>query len=250
LAIVAWKMCKVNKLIQPLYTLLKQCLPNQCSICAWPLKMTTIVSDLCSDCWKDLPWIYDRCYICCERLEQEKQAIICERCQYNPPSFDRMSALFSYEPPVRKLVTGLKFSNQLAYGRILGELLADKIHQWYKNMPLPDGIIPVPLHSLRLRKRGYNQVLELLRPFKNQKHVPVLIDACTRVRPTQPQSALNSIKRKRNLKNAFQVSLHKSFKHIAVVDDVVTTGATVNAISVALKKAGVDQVDIWCICRA
>jgi ComF family protein len=206
--------------------------------------------DLCEPCQNDLPWIQDRCYRCCLRLGQEQESILCESCQNTPPPFDRMCALFSYDPPVRRLVTGLKFSNQLAYGRVLGELLAQEVESWYDNLALPEAVIPVPLHPDRLRKRGYNQALELLNPLKKKKLITLLPHACLRKRRTKPQSGLNAERRRVNLKNAFQVCLDKPYQHIAVMDDVITTGTTVNTLSAELKKAGVEQVDVWCICRA
>lgn len=206
---------------------------------------------MCLPCQQDFPWIQDRCYRCCLRLGKEFESIVCERCQNKPPNFDRVCALFSYDPPVRRLVTGLKFSNQLAYGRILGELLVRAVTEhWYKNQLFPEAIIPVPLHPLRLRKRGYNQALELIKPLKKKKLIPILPYACVRNRHTKPQSGLSAERRKLNLKNAFRLELDKSYQHIAIMDDVITTGTTVNVLSAALKKAGVEQVDVWCICRA
>ncbi len=223
--------------------------PRICCFCSSELQKSKI--DLCLDCKNSLPFVQDRCYQCGLRLEKINEAILCEKCQNKVPPFSRLCALFSYDPPVTKLVTGLKFNNQLAYGRILSDLLIEAVEtQWYKNTPLPDAIIPMPLHIKRLRTRGYNQSMELLQAFKKQNKIPILHRHCFRKKQTKKQSGLNAERRRHNLKEAFHVELPQAFEHVAIVDDVVTTGSTVTALSLELIKAGVKQVDVWCICRA
>ncbi|HQY22412.1 MAG TPA: hypothetical protein PK389_01455 [Gammaproteobacteria bacterium] len=119
-----------------------------------------------------------------------------------------------------------------------------------QNRELPEAIIPVPLHIDRLRKRGFNQALELLWPIHKKTKIPVVFDACVRIRKTTAQAQLDKTRRKRNLKSAFQIVKPIPFEHVAIMDDVVTTGSTVNALTQVLKEAGVTTVDIWCICRA
>jgi ComF family protein len=232
-----------------LKTALKLLFPRICCFCSSELPQSDI--DLCMDCKVSLPFVEDRCYRCGLRLEKENEAIICESCQNKAPAFSRLCSLFSYDPPVNRLVTGLKFNKQLAYGRILSELLLEAVEtNWYKNATLPQAIIPVPLHKKRLRARGYNQVMELLRSFRKQNKIPVLHQQCWRSRQTKKQSGLNAEARRHNLKDAFQVQLPYALSHVAIVDDVVTTGSTVAALSLALKNAGVDNIDVWCVCRA
>lgn len=146
---------------------------------------------------------------------------------------------------------GLKFGKKLAYGRVMGELLTDQVEErWYQNLVLPEAVIPVPLHHLRLRKRGFNQALELLWPLHKKTGIPVLADACVRIKKTSPQSQLDQSRRKRNLNSAFKVVKPIPFEHVALMDDVVTTGSTVNALTHVLKEAGVTTIDVWCMCRA
>lgn len=221
--------------------------PNICCLCE---NYTETEQDLCLVCKNILPWIEDRCYRCGLMLEHTRDAIYCTRCQENPPAFDRLCALFSYTPPVTQLITGLKFNEQLSYGTVLGELLAESVGEiWYKN-DLPQALIPVPLHEKRLRKRGYNQALELIWPVYKRYRIPLLLNSCMRLRQTRPQSTLNKNHRQRNLQGVFSVTVPPLLEHIAIVDDVVTTGSTVAALSHALKVAGVERVDVWCICRA
>lgn len=229
--------------------LLKFVFPKFCCLCGYTSESDT---EICSLCYSTLPWINDRCYRCGLRLKNPNEAIYCERCQTKSPCFDRTCALFNYEPPINKMLTRLKFGKQLGIGRILAEILLKEAKAtWYKNNTFPEAIIPVPLHYKRLRKRGYNQALELVWPLKNKySPVPILLKECTRVRNTLPQSGLNAEKRYLNLKGAFEVKFQEPPPlHIAIVDDVITTGNTVNDLSLALKKTGVHQVDVWCIAR-
>lgn len=222
--------------------------PYVCAICEEEAEST---QDLCCVCRASLPWIEDRCYCCALPLTNENHSVKCASCLDNAPKFDRVCALFSYELPVSSLVMGLKFGKQLAYGRILGELLAEAVsHTWYTSLSLPEIIIPVPLHEKRLRKRGFNQALELARPIQKHLNIPIMNKAIQRVRATTPQSSLKRTSRKRNLTNAFEIKKTLPFEHVAIIDDVVTTGSTVSALSFALKQAGVERVDVWCVCRA
>lgn len=220
-------------------------------ICCFCNHLADTEQDLCSTCNTLLPWIKDVCYRCGLSIETGNAAIYCEKCLTHPPKFDRLCALFKYEPPVTQLVTGLKFKAKLAYGRLLGELLSKQVKKiWYKKEVLPEALLPVPLHKTRLRKRGFNQALELLWPIKKELSIPILIDSCLRIRPTFSQSLLNKTKRQRNMKKAFQLVKSLPFEHIALVDDVVTTASTVNVLAELLKENGVKIVDVWCVCRA
>lgn len=231
-----------------LKTLEQWIFPNYCCCCQ---QYTDQGHDLCAACKVALPWVENRCFQCGLVLTSGLESVRCQTCQDKPPVFDRLCALFSYEPPVIQWITGLKFGQRLAYGRILGELLAEQIaYTWYKTGPLPQAVFPVPLHAQRLRHRGFNQVVELLLPQQHLSLVPVMLDVCQRVRATAPQVALNKERRKRNLQGIFEMIKPVTFEHVAIMDDVVTTGSTVAALSQALKSAGVDQIDVWTICRA
>lgn len=222
-------------------------LPNICCLCE---KQSQTDRDLCLSCQETLPWVEDRCFRCGLELEDFKDSICCQQCREDPPEFNRLCTLFSYESPITKLVMGLKFGERLAYGRILGELLADAVFErWYKQ-DLPEAILPVPLHIDRLRKRGFNQALELSWPVHKRCKIPVLLTTCVRVKNTLPQAKLDKSRRKRNMQGVFQLQSTLPFTHIAIVDDVVTTGSTVQALCRVLKEAGVQQIDVWCICRA
>ncbi|MDB6096391.1 MAG: competence protein [Francisellaceae bacterium] len=219
-------------------------------ICSWCTQKSDQDKALCKLCEDYLPWALDRCYRCGLIIEKETESIICEKCQNKLPPFDRMCCLFSYQPPITHWISGLKFSKKLYFGHILGELLLNQIPVWYKNEDLPDMVIPVPLHSERIKKRGFNQSYELLLPLKKSKILPIQIAGILRHKSTRAQALLNKEFRIQNLKNAFTVTQDFTGKHIALLDDVVTTGCTVKAIASLLKEKGAERVDIWCIARA
>jgi ComF family protein len=208
--------------------------------------------DFCRVCVELLPWIEDRCFRCALPLEWGLEAVYCERCRTETLPFDRVCALFEYQPPIDRMIACLKFSGQLAYGRILGSLLADQIPKWYKDAgSMPEAILPVPLHPQRLLERGFNQAIELA--WVLQKRLGLLLlnqQHCRRIKHTKPQSTLDQSARHRNLKAAFYIKGSLPFESVAIVDDVVTTCSTVRALAERLKEAGVSEVHVWCIARA
>ena len=141
-----------------------------------------------------------------------------------------------------------KFHNDLTAGRLLSQLMAETCAR----LPRPDAVIPIPLHRARLRHRGYDQALELARPLARALSLPLLDTALLRVRATSAQSELDANARRRNLRHAFAVAAapaHALPRHVVLVDDVMTTGATLHAAAKALLRAGVQRVDAWVCAR-
>lgn len=234
--------------ILPLQQIQQSLMPSICCICE---QSSDIEQTFCSFCYALLPWLEGRCYRCGLLLEEEHCSVYCQQCLSYPPGFDRLCALFEYQSPISNLITALKFGEKLEYGKILGGIFADKIIQdWYQKTPLPQAVVAVPLHKKRQAKRGYNQALELLWPIQKHLKIPILFNACIRVQKTYPQAKLDKHRRKRNMQGVFKVVAPINVDHIAIMDDVVTTASTVNALSYVLKEAGVKQIDVWCICRA
>lgn len=164
--------------------------------------------------------------------------------------YDNTCAIFSYDFPVNRLLNQLKFQHKLEYAVLLGKLMAEKLLFYYRNQGLPQYILPVPLHSERLKVRGYNQAMELARPIAKRLRLPVLFNQARRLVATEQQSAgLSVSQRRKNLKKAFEIHLNQSIEHIAIIDDVVTTGSTVNELAITLKKIGVKKIDVWCCAR-
>jgi ComF family protein len=205
-------------------------------------------SDICQECESELPWIANACYCCGQDLDSFDN--ICGCCLQKRPAFDRTIALFHYQKPIDNFITALKFANKLIYAKILGELLASKLISHYsESQRWPEVIIPVPLHNKRLRERGFNQSLEITRPIAKKLKIPTDFKSCYRTRNTQAQAQISFKERQKNLINAFAVKHNFRANHIAIVDDVMTTGSTVGELSETLRQHGVQIIDIWCCAR-
>lgn len=148
---------------------------------------------------------------------------------------------------MRHLLRTFKFQQRHACARLLGELLAARLATLSEP---PQLIIPVPLHPQRYRERGFNQALELGRPLSKRLNIPLGTQYCRRIRATVPQSELSAALRRRNLRGAFCVVETPPVNHVVLLDDIVTTGATVSELTRVLKRAGIARVDVWCCARA
>lgn len=170
---------------------------------------------------------------------------VCGECLRQPPPFDHTVAAFSYNFPVDKLIQALKFREHLILVNYLGDALTQRIDTH------PDCIVPLPLHPARLRERAFNQSLLLARHISRRLKVPVLPDACERVRNTPPQSSLPWKERDKNMRQAFicKPDADVRGKHVAIVDDVMTTGASIGELARALKQAGASEVSAWVVAR-
>jgi ComF family protein len=204
--------------------------------------------DLCSFCKNELPWILNPCEQCGTQLTGVSLQK-CGSCLKSPLPFDQTIALFHYENPIVSLITKLKFHNNLVYARVLGQLLLERIIKHYLEQRLPDCIIPIPLHSHRLKERGYNQSLELARPISKKLGVSIEYKSCQRVIATQPQTSLTAEQRKKNIHNAFQIATEFNTNHVAVIDDVITTSSTMTEFCNTLKKHNIAKIDVWCIAK-
>jgi ComF family protein len=164
-----------------------------------------------------------------------------------PPPWDAAWAPFRYEWPLAQLESRFKFAGDLASGRSLALLWRTATCP----VALPDAIVPVPLHRSRLRRRGYNQVLELARGVASPLGVRLRREALLRTRATAAQTELSAVQRRRNVRGAFPARFDGEIpEHVAVLDDVCTTGATLAECARALKCAGVKRVDAWALARA
>lgn len=203
--------------------------------------------DLCAGCYGDLPWVRGACTRCARPLHCAADRL-CGRCTRMPPPFAATIAPLRYRSPVDHLILGAKFGGRLQLTRLLGELLAEAAGMC--ELPRPEALLPVPLHPQRQRVRGYNQAVELARPVSRTLGLPLLTGACRRVRATASQTRLDGRARRANLRGAFAVTGALGCAHVAIVDDVMTTGSTVAALAQALVGAGVRRVDVWCVARA
>ncbi len=221
-------------------------LPHTCVLCQCKSENLT---DLCQYCYQQLPWSQPACQQCAMPLTDATQTH-CGQCLKKPPPFEKTLALFAYKRPITHMINQLKFHNRLVQSKILGDLLANKIIQHYESHEQPELIIPVPLHKKRLQTGGYNQSLELAKPISRHLNIPIENHACIRIKNTQAQSSLHAKRRKHNTKNAFSLISPIDAQHIAILDDVVTTGSTVTEFSQMLRKHQSNmRIDVWCCAR-
>lgn len=217
-----------------------------CYLCNSPIRMSD--SLLCSHCSQDLPLNNNACPVCANPGEN---GYICASClQTQAPSIQKIYCAFRYEYPVSQLIRSMKFSSRLDVIAFLGRRMAKLAI--LEKVSLPDCFIPVPLHFSRLKERGYNQSLELARIVANETGGLVDHAICRRTQNTATQTGLNARQRKRNIKGVFDINSRtvSRYRHVVIVDDVVTTGSTVYELARILRKAGIAQVDVWACARA
>ena len=204
--------------------------------------------DLCYCCYQRLLRNKRSCYRCAEIFESNVSTpSLCGHCISTPPAFDETYAPFVYQAEIRHLVTKLKFGGHTKNARLLGLLLADHLKQ---SAQLPELIIPVPLYKTRYRERGFNQALEIGRTVAKELNIPLDITSCQRTHDTPHQIGLTALQRRKNLEKAFTLIKPIKAQHVAILDDVMTTGSTVHELASLLKKAGVERVDVWVCARA
>lgn len=225
------------------YELYQWLWPTQCVICLGP---GCYALDICSPCRDQLPRNTSACVICALPLPRAAPAAsICGRCAVKPPGFRQVLAPFLFKAPIDALVADLKFAGHLRTGKLLGDLLAAQaVHA-----PQPQALIPVPLHPARLRSRGFNQSHEIALHLARKTRIPILTSQLTRHRETPAQSRSNRQQRLTNLRAAFRCAGAEGLVHVAIVDDVVTTGATADAAAWELRRCGIKTVDVWAVAR-
>ena len=208
---------------------------------------------LCESCQADLPLITSACKQCGIPLgdvEQTTNVSLCGQCIQQPPAVDYTLSVYHYETPLDYMISQMKFQQQLSYAAILGELFESRILDLTPESELPDAILPMPLHKKRLVKRGFNQSIEISRAIVRNKPLPMLLNAVKRSKETLEQTKLSKKDRQKNIRGCFEIVSVPIYSHIVIIDDVVTTGATVNELAKTLKDAGVKRVGVWSIARA
>ncbi len=223
---------------------------SSCVLCG---DSVTDAISLCKPCKNDLPLLENACQQC--GLPLNDAAVdnsTCGQCIQQPPDIDYTLCLYHYQMPVDFLITELKYNQQLSHAKILGQCLLARLKK--ENIKeIPDFILPVPLHKQRLVKRGFNQSLEIARPIAKYFDIPIDLKTIRRNRQTLAQANLNITERKKNIRGCFELKLKDGAltgKHIVIIDDVVTTGSTINELAKLLKKAGAEKVGVWSIARA
>ncbi len=221
----------------------KQLFPHRCCLCLAPGADGLA---LCAACRDELPWLPRACERCARPLAPTSRQTLCAGCRRHPPVLDHCRALFAYQPPVDRWIQALKFDRDLSLAGLLGQLLASGLGPASERSPQ---VLPVPLHPRRLRQRGFNQAGEICRPLY-RRGWPRSRCRCRRIRHTEAQSGLSATRRGSNLRGAF--SLYGDAvkdRHLLLIDDVMTTGATLNELARTLKAAGAARVEACVIAR-
>jgi ComF family protein len=222
-------------------------LPRHCILCG----RSSGPANICTDCSLELPRIEHACIECSQPLSHPVDRI-CGRCQSRPAPWDFAIAALAYEFPVSQLVRRFKFARSLASGQLLAQELCKAVErqctQW------PDVIIPVPLHRSRLIARAFNQSELLAKHAGKSLQIRVDTRLLLRKRRTRAHSGLDANSRRSNIRGAFKVRAlplnQVPWSHVALVDDVMTTGATLAECTRTLKATGVKHVSVWVASRA
>jgi ComF family protein len=224
--------------------LLRRILPPHCLLCG---AAGDGGRDLCAGCARDIAINRPCCPRCA--LPLSTPAPVCGECLRREPPFAAAWVPFRYEHPLDLLEARFKFRGDLAAGRVLAELMIERAR--IDHPAKPDCLVVVPLHAARLRQRGYNQALELARPLARAFDLRLDSRILQRSRATMAQTGLDAVRRRRNLRGAFRVAADATLPaHVALLDDVMTTGATLRECASVLRRAGVARVDVWALARA
>lgn len=220
-------------------SIFRRLVPSTCLLCG----ATAGTAPLCGACLADLPW--HRQPQCPRCAIPTPDGQVCGACLKRPPAFDRSRAALAYAFPLDRLIPRLKYSGRLAIAPALGECLAASV----ASGPRPDCLIPMPLHAKRIRERGFNPATEIARAAAKRLDLPLDTDSCRRIRDTPPQMGLKYDARRRNVRGAFVCSGDVRGRHIALIDDVMTTGTSLDELAKTLKQAGALEVETWVVAR-
>ncbi len=234
----------VNRLprfrVDKIGALLDLAAPLHCLYCAAPADGTGV----CAGCRGDLPWNRRACPGC---ALPAAAATLCPRCLRRPRRFDSAWTAFVLAEPVHSGLLRLKYHAGFADARALGVLMAETLR--VRKEPPPDLLLPVPLHVLRLMRRGYNQAVLLARQLEQQLKIPMAREALVRDRAGRDQIGQTAAARRANLRGAFSASRDLSGLHVALVDDVMTTGATFDELARVCRRAGARRIEVWAAAR-
>jgi ComF family protein len=220
---------------------------HHCLLCSEPAEQHY---PLCVACEQELPWLDEQCLRCA--LPLPMAGLTCAQCSRRPPAFDQVVAPWHYGFPLDTLISRFKHNSQWPLGRLMAEMLSLNIaHRFQEGLSRPDLLLPVPLARRRLRERGFNQAGMLGRWLSKALAIECDERLLLRTRETPAQQHLDARARRRNLRRAFALANEASLKgkHVAVIDDVLTTGATAQAIAQLLCQAGARKIDVYCLAR-
>ncbi|WP_298622836.1 ComF family protein [uncultured Legionella sp.] len=216
-------------------------LPSICSLCNQFHKGSLAV---CSFCIEYIKPLGPACQHCASPLPDDSY-LICGQCIKKPPHFEKAIIGYTFDEPLRSLLHQFKYHNGFYLTNFLTYLM---LQTFQKKPERPQCLIPVPMHPQRIRQRGFNQAAILAKKLARTLNIPVDLTSCRKQINTAPQASLGGEQRQKNLHKAFYAT-SLDHEHVALVDDLLTTGSTANELALTLKKAGVQRVDIWCCAR-
>lgn len=204
---------------------------ERCAVCNYCMALFKKIDFACSYCSLPLP---------------DETFLICGSCIKEKPIFDQVITTYCFEQPLRTLIHEFKYQEALYLRGFLAKLMLEAMN----STPLSSQcLVPVPLHPIRLRERGFNQAAELCKLLARKLKIPYELRLCEKIIHTVPQVGLSAKLRQKNLHQAF-IAKPTTYKHITLIDDLFTTGSTANELAKTLKQQGVEQVDLWCCARA
>jgi len=242
----------MQKLAKTVVLRMMQILGETCLVCN---ARYFTASGLCEKCIDELPWQAPGCTRCGVMMsENNSQAPVCARCHQNPPNFDHCYCLLGYESEISGKILTIKDFSDFRAARVLGHQLAQMFvaHYLTENREIPEVLLPVPLRNSRIRKRGYNQAMLLAQIIASRFDLPIIADACIRMDSGHSQRGLSAAQRQANAGKMFRTGNgigRLRNKRVAIIDDVVTTTATINDMSRVLKTGGVKSIDAWALAR-
>lgn len=221
-----------------------------CLLCHDPIYTPSVCDDLCNACHQDLRALYhtakDVCPICARFSVGN---VVCGACQKEKPIIDRFWASLSYEPPILALLHELKHVKHIAYGRLLAQLMMDNPPFWLPEIEI-DGVLAMPISVKRRVFRGFNQCDELARYIVQQYHWPLLPQNTIIRAHRPPQSTLSKkTERIKNIRSAFTVHGNVKNRKILIIEDLMTTGASIFELARTLRKSNVAQIYVWFLAR-
>lgn len=220
-------------------SLVSRLFKQKCLLCdAQSDALEANIHAVCGACLNELP---KHPKTSCPQCGLTSSDQLCGSCISSPPDFNATHSVFLYDFPIDSMMQRYKYGNMLSLYAFFGQMLSEKV-----DMEAVDLILPMPMHPARIKERGFNQALEIAKVFGKEK---LDYKSAVRQKLTPPQASLPLKERVKNIKGAFAVSANLTGKRIAIVDDVMTTGASLNELSKTLKKAGASHVECWVIAR-
>ncbi len=216
-------------------------LPQYCALCTQHHQGQDAICDQCHEFFTPIPYACTQC----ARPLPKSEFLVCGQCIKKKPYFDQTIAPYLFTEPLRTLLHEFKYQQGLYLLSFLAQLIVRNLPQ---HAHQTECLIPVPLHPKRLQQRGFNQAAELTKYLGKTLNIPYQLQSCQKITHTVPQAELNASQRRMNLSNVFKAS-SLNYKHVTLIDDLLTTGSTANELAKTLKMQGIERVSVWCCAR-